>query len=60
MQKTNGMTIDEIIVRIKDHMRQHSSQIRGAFLRYDRQKKNKVSKRIFRQVIFIAYFEILY
>ena len=44
------MTVDELIVRIKDHMRQHSSQIRGAFLSYDKQKKNKVSKKIFRQV----------
>ena len=44
------MTADEVIMRLKDRMSQHSQQFRQAFLSFDRRGKGLVSKKDFRQV----------
>ena len=48
--RANEMTADEVIMRLKDRMSQHSTQFRQAFLSYDRRGKGLVSKRDFRHV----------
>ena len=48
--RANEMTADEVIMRLKDRMSQHSQQFRQSFLAYDRRGKGLVSKRDFRQV----------
>lgn len=49
--RMNEMTADEVIIRIKDRIAQHSQEFRQAFLRYDKYGKGVVSKRDFRQVL---------
>ena len=48
--RANEMTADEVIMRLKDRMSQHSQQFRQAFLSFDRRGKGLVSKKDFRQV----------
>ena len=48
--RTAEMTAEEVIVRLKDRMSQHSQQFRQAFLSYDRRGKGLISKKDFRQV----------
>ncbi|XP_069133814.1 EF-hand calcium-binding domain-containing protein 6-like isoform X1 [Argopecten irradians] len=49
--KTDNMTADEVIARLKDRMSQHKMQIRQAFLSFDKSGKGKVNKRNFREVL---------
>lgn len=51
--RTNSMTADEVIVRLKDRMSQHVPMFRQAFLGYDKRGKGSVSKKDFRQVWFL-------
>ena len=46
------MSIDEIIVKLKDRMVQHKTSIRKAFQSYDPSGKGKIKKKDFRQVKF--------
>jgi len=48
--KTDGMSADEVIVRLRDRMNQHKTQIRQAFLSFDKSGKGRVYKRTFREV----------
>jgi Ca2+-binding EF-hand superfamily protein len=48
--RTNTMTADEVIVRLKDRMSQHKVQIRQAFLSFDKSGKGRVTRRHFREV----------
>ena len=48
--KTSLMSVDEIIVRLKDRMVQHKTSIRKAFQFYDTSGKGKIRKKDFRQV----------
>ncbi|OWF48504.1 EF-hand calcium-binding domain-containing protein 6 [Mizuhopecten yessoensis] len=49
--KTDNMTADEVMARLKDRMSQHKMQIRQAFLSFDKSGKGKVNKRNFREVL---------
>ncbi|XP_041351388.1 EF-hand calcium-binding domain-containing protein 6-like [Gigantopelta aegis] len=51
------MTAEEVISRLKDRMIQHDTEIRNTFLTYDKKRRGKVSKRVFREVL--ADFNIL-
>ncbi|KAL4233424.1 EF-hand calcium-binding domain-containing protein 6 [Mactra antiquata] len=51
VDRTNLMTADEVIIRLKDRMAQHAQQFRHAFLGYDKRGKGFVSKKDFRQVL---------
>lgn len=48
--RTNEMSAEEVITRLKDRIAQHSQEFRHAFIAYDRRGKGSVSKRDFRQV----------
>lgn len=50
--RTNTMTADEVITRLKDRMSQHKVQIRQAFLSFDKSGKGRVTKKNFREVRF--------
>ena len=50
--RTNTMTADEVITRLKDRMSQHKVQIRQAFLSFDKTGKGRVNKKNFREVRF--------
>ena len=47
---TTGMSVEEIISRLKDRMAQHNNKIREAFNRYDVKRNGKVTKKNFRHV----------
>ena len=49
------MSIEEIIVRIKDRMNQHNTDLAKAFKVYDRKSKGKISKKEFREVMTTFY-----
>nr|XP_022292188.1 EF-hand calcium-binding domain-containing protein 6-like isoform X2 [Crassostrea virginica] len=49
--RTNTMTADEVITRLKDRMSQHKVQIRQAFLSFDKTGKGRVNKKNFREVL---------
>lgn len=49
--RTNEMSADEVITRLKDRIAQHSQEFRHAFLSYDRRGKGSISKKDFRQVL---------
>ncbi|XP_053398276.1 EF-hand calcium-binding domain-containing protein 6-like [Mercenaria mercenaria] len=49
--RTNEMSADEVVARLKDRMAQHNQDFRQAFLAYDRRGKGSVSKKDFRQVL---------
>ena len=49
-ERTDSMTPEEVIVRVRDRLSQHATKIRQAFLEFDKQKKGKISKKVFRQV----------
>ena len=53
--RANEMTADEVIMRLKDRMSQHSQQFRQAFFSYDRRGKGLVSKKDFRQVRWLVH-----
>ena len=44
------MTAEEVVSRLKDRMIQHNTEIRNTFLSYDKKRRGKVSKRVFREV----------
>ena len=48
--RTLGMSVEEIIVRLKDKMVQNKARFREAFKNYDIKRRGKVTKRDFRQV----------
>lgn len=50
LDKTDHMSADEIIARLKDKAFQKSSVIRSVFLKYDVKKTGKITKKNFRQV----------
>ena len=54
--KTSLMSIDEIIVKLKDRMVQHKTSIRKAFQSYDPSWKGKIKKKDFRQVKFKYFY----
>lgn len=49
--RTKGMSVDEIIIRLKDKIHQHQNEFRNAFKKYDIRRKGKISKKDFRQVL---------
>ncbi|XP_070545178.1 EF-hand calcium-binding domain-containing protein 6-like isoform X2 [Ptychodera flava] len=51
LDRTNQMTAEEVIMRLKDRMAQHHSAIRDSFLQYCTEGKGTVSKREFRKVL---------
>ena len=48
--RTKEMTVQEVIVRLKDKMFQNKAKFRDAFKGYDVKRRGKVTKRDFRQV----------
>ena len=48
--RTNVMSADEVIIRIKDKMSQSTPEIRKAFLALDKRGKGRIAKRQFREV----------
>lgn len=51
------MTPDEVIIRLKDRMSQHQTQIRQSFLSFDKSGKGKVFKRHFREVCLYSFID---
>ncbi|XP_023929939.1 EF-hand calcium-binding domain-containing protein 6 [Lingula anatina] len=51
LDRTNAMTPEEVIVRLKDRMAQHNQEIRRSFLSFDKKGKGKISKKSFREVL---------
>ncbi|XP_077999888.1 EF-hand calcium-binding domain-containing protein 6-like isoform X2 [Glandiceps talaboti] len=51
LERTNQMTANEVIVKLKDRMSQHNSAIRDSFLQYCTNGKRSLSKKEFRQVL---------
>ncbi|XP_076466442.1 EF-hand calcium-binding domain-containing protein 6-like [Babylonia areolata] len=49
--RTNNMTADEVIIRIKDKMSQLTPEIRKAFLAFDKSGKGRITKRQFREIL---------
>ena len=49
------MSVDEIIMRLKDRFSQHKTGIRAAFNSFDIQGKGKIKKSDFRHVRIILY-----
>ena len=50
LERTEGMSPEEIIVRLQDRAAQHSTQICDAFRRYDKKNRGRISRKAFRQV----------
>ncbi|KAH9512262.1 hypothetical protein Btru_041326 [Bulinus truncatus] len=50
-QRTNLMTADEVIVRLKDKIAQWSPEIRKAFIACDKKNKGYITKKEFRKVL---------
>ena len=48
--RTNVMSAEEVIIRIKDKMSQLTPEIRKAFLACDKKGKGRITKRQFREV----------
>jgi Ca2+-binding EF-hand superfamily protein len=48
--RTAGMTVDELLIRIKDRIMLHNRDMPSAFRVFDRTNKGKISKREFREV----------
>ena len=48
--RTNVMSAEEVIIRIKDKMSQLTPEIRKAFLALDKKGKGRITKRQFREV----------
>ena len=48
--RTNMMTADEVIIRVKDKLSQLTPEIRKAFLAFDKKGKGRITKRQFREV----------
>ncbi|XP_070189620.1 EF-hand calcium-binding domain-containing protein 6-like [Littorina saxatilis] len=51
VSRTHEMTAEEVIIRIKDKMSQHTSEIRKAFLSCDKKGKGRITKRQFREIL---------
>ncbi|XP_033107844.1 EF-hand calcium-binding domain-containing protein 6-like isoform X2 [Anneissia japonica] len=51
LNQTNQMSADTVILKLKDRMSQKSSQMRQNFLRYCKNKKGKLYKKEFREVL---------
>ncbi|XP_072165535.1 EF-hand calcium-binding domain-containing protein 6-like isoform X2 [Diadema setosum] len=51
LNRTTLMNADEVILKLKDRMSQKSSKVRANFLRYCKDRRGKLTKREFRQVI---------
>ncbi|XP_063969764.1 EF-hand calcium-binding domain-containing protein 6-like isoform X1 [Lytechinus pictus] len=51
LNRTTLMNADEVILKLKDRMAQKSSKLRDNFLRYCKDRRGKLSKKEFRQVI---------
>ncbi|KAK7503096.1 hypothetical protein BaRGS_00005722 [Batillaria attramentaria] len=49
--RTNMMSADEVIIRMKDKMSQLTPQIRRAFLACDKKGKGRITKRQFREIL---------
>ena len=49
-----GMTTDEIIVRLRDRMAQHSTQLRKAFKQYSLGGNGRVTQKDFKKVNYIV------
>ncbi|KAK3098848.1 hypothetical protein FSP39_023679 [Pinctada imbricata] len=49
--RTENMSVEEVITRLKDRMSQHKVQIRQAFLSFDKSGRGRVTKRNFREVL---------
>lgn len=48
--RSNQMTANEVIVRLKDIMSRTSTSLHKSFLKYDKQNKGQISKKQFREV----------
>ncbi|CAH1799481.1 unnamed protein product [Owenia fusiformis] len=50
-ERTDTLFPEEILVKIKDRMSQHSTKIRETFLIFDKKGRRKISKKVFRGVL---------
>lgn len=48
--RTDIMSSEEIITRIKDRISQKSAEVRSVFQKYDKRHRGKISKTLFREV----------
>jgi Ca2+-binding EF-hand superfamily protein len=48
--RTELMSTDEILTRLRDRISQQTPAFRSAFHKYDRRRRGKISKRVFREV----------
>nr|KAG5711061.1 hypothetical protein BaRGS_013795 [Batillaria attramentaria] len=55
--RTNMMSADEVIIRMKDKMSQLTPQIRRAFLACDKKGKGRITKRQFRETLRGAFYK---
>ncbi|KAL8588470.1 hypothetical protein ACOMHN_054049 [Nucella lapillus] len=49
--RTNNMSAEEVIIRIKDKLSQLTPEIRKAFLAFDKRGKGRITKRQFREIL---------
>ena len=50
MDRTAGMSVEELLIRIKDRIMLHNRDLASAFKVFDRANKGKISKKEFREV----------
>ena len=55
--RTKGMSVDEVIVRLKDRMTMHKTEFRNAFNQLDYKRKGKITRKDFKAVCSLHAFQ---